>query len=144
MQWLITILAVIGGVGIGLQAGINGELGKRIGTIEGAFVSFAVGTLFLFLTMLFVGKGNILSMFTVPKWQLTGGLLGAVYIFIAVLAVPKIGVATTLLAVVTGQIVTSALLDHFGMISGQQIPLDGKRITALLLLAAALFLFYKR
>lgn len=144
MPWIITILAVIAGVGVGLQAGINGELGKRIGTIEGAFVSFAVGTLFLFLAMLFLGKGNILSMFTVPKWQLTGGLLGAAYVMIAVWAVPKIGVAITLLAVVTGQLVTSALLDHFGVISGQQIPLDGKRVSALLLLALALFLFYKR
>lgn len=144
MPWIITILAVIAGVGVGLQAGINGELGKRIGTIEGAFVSFAVGTLFLFLAMLFLGKGNILSMFTVPKWQLTGGLLGAAYVMIAIWAVPKIGVATTLLAVVTGQLVTSALLDHFGVISGQQIPLDGKRVSALLLLALALFLFYKR
>ncbi|NGQ94487.1 DMT family transporter [Brevibacillus sp. SYP-B805] len=144
MNWLMTALALLGGACIGLQAGINGQLSKKIGALEGAFVSFSVGTLLLLFALIFLGQGNLLSVQSVPKWQLTGGLLGAVYIFIATLAVPKIGVATTLLAVVTGQILTSTVIDHFGLITGNQIPLDGKRLTALLLLALALYLFYKR
>jgi len=144
MNWLLAGLAMLGGVCVGLQAAINGQLGKKIGSLEGAFVSFAVGTLSLLLVMIFFGKGNVLSVMNLPKWQLTGGLLGAVYVVVSVLAVPKIGVATTLMAVVSGQLLMSAIIDHYGLISGQQIPFDWKRALALILMAAALYLFTKR
>ncbi len=144
MNWLMTLLALLGGVGIAVQAGVNGELGKKIGSIEGAFVSFLVGTVVLLIMMLFFGKGNILSLFSLPKWQLTGGLIGAAYVFIMVLTVPHIGVASALIAVVCGQILMSTVIDHFGFITGNPIPVDWKRMVALVLLGVALYLFYKR
>lgn len=73
IKLLFTIFAIIGGLAISLQASINGGLGKRIGTIETSFVSFAIGTLALLFMVIFLGKGNILAIGTAPKWQLTGG-----------------------------------------------------------------------
>ncbi|MMZ52247.1 hypothetical protein D1872_140050 [compost metagenome] len=127
-----------------MQAGVNGALGKRVGTVEGAFISFAVGTLALLLLAIFMGKGNILSVFSVPKWQLIGGLLGALYIFIMVLAVPKIGVGSAVVAVIAGQMLTSTFIDHFNIFGGRQILIDWKRVVALILLAFALYLFNKK
>lgn len=127
-----------------MQAGVNGALGKRVGTVEGAFISFAVGTLALLLLAIFMGKGNILSVFSVPKWQLIGGLLGALYIFIMVLAVPKIGVGSAVVAVIAGQMLASTFIDHFNVFGGRQILIDWKRVVALILLAFALYLFNKK
>lgn len=127
-----------------MQAGVNGALGKRVGTVEGAFISFAVGTLALLLLVIFMGKGNILSVFSVPKWQLIGGLLGALYIFIMVLAVPKIGVGSAVVAVIAGQMLASTFIDHFNVFGGRQILIDWKRVVALILLAFALYLFNKK
>lgn len=127
-----------------MQAGVNGALGKRVGTVEGAFISFAVGTLALLLLVIFMGKGNILSVFSVPKWQLIGGLLGALYIFIMVLAVPKIGVGSAVVAVIAGQMLASTFIDHFNVFGGKQILIDWKRVVALILLAFALYLFNKK
>ncbi|WP_257350917.1 DMT family transporter [Pseudalkalibacillus decolorationis] len=144
MNVVMVFLVFLGGVAIAVQAGINGGLGRRIGVVEGAFLSFLIGTVVLFLMMLFFGKGNLLTALSVPKWQLIGGILGAFYVFAMVLAVPKIGVAASLITVIAGQIIMSSIIDHFGWIGMKQIPIDGKRIVAFCLLMAALYLFAKK
>ncbi|MBP1932190.1 DMT family transporter [Ammoniphilus resinae] len=143
MNWLFALFGVLGGVAIGVQASINGGLGKKIGAIEGSLVSFAIGTVVLLLLFIFFGKGQILSVGSVPKWQLTGGLLGAFYIFISILIVPKIGVATSLITVIVGQVAMGTLIDHFGLFGGRQIPVDWQRVLAIVLLCAALYFFYR-
>ncbi len=77
MKWVWMLLALTAGMAVSVQAGVNGGLGKRVGVLEGAFISFLIGTVVLFLVQLFLGKGELLAMFSVPKWQLTGGILGA-------------------------------------------------------------------
>jgi transporter family-2 protein len=144
MNVFMMLVALLGGIATGVQAGVNALLGRKIGTIEGAFVSFMVGTVALFLLMLFFGKGNLGQMFNLPRWQLTGGLLGSFFVLIMVMAVPKIGVATTLIAVISGQLLASTVIDHFGLLGGRQIPIDWQRGLGLVLLAAAMFLFYRK
>jgi bacterial/archaeal transporter family-2 protein len=141
---LFPLLAVIGGMSIAVQGQINGGLGKKVGVIEGAFISFAVGTLALLFILLFFGKGNISLIGTVPKWQLLGGLLGAFFVVVQVLVVPKIGVTTTLIAVVAGQILLGAVIDHFGLFGGNRIPIDKQKIVAIMLLLFSLFLYVKK
>ncbi|WP_420490572.1 DMT family transporter [Neobacillus drentensis] len=137
------LLAIIGGTLIGTQAGINGVLGKKIGVIEGSFVSFFIGTIILLLLAIFMGKGDLLKVTTVPKWQLFGGVLGAGYVTIMVAVVPRIGVASAITAVIVGQLLISVTLDHFGIFIKHPIPIDGYRITGLVLLLISLFLIFK-
>jgi transporter family-2 protein len=144
MNWLVMGIAVVGGIAVAIQAGINGALGKKVGVVEGSLISFAIGTLALLIATVLFGKGNLASVVSVPKWQLLGGFLGAIYILIMIFAVPKIGVATAVVCLITGQILTSTIIDHFNLFGGRQIPVDWKRITGIVFLAIALVLFYKK
>ena len=144
LKWLMSLLPLAGGLAVSLQAVINGRLGRRVGTIEASFISFSIGTLALLFLVIFLGKGNFLAAMVVPKWQLIGGLLGAVYVLIMVLVVPKLGVASTMMAVIAGQIIMGAIIDHFGLFGGKQIPLDLKRIIAIVLFFGAIYLFNKK
>ncbi|KDE48853.1 MULTISPECIES: DMT family transporter [Geobacillus] len=144
MKWVWMLLALTAGMAVSVQAGVNGGLGKRIGVLEGAFVSFLIGTIVLFLVQLFFGKGELLAMFSTPKWQLTGGILGAFYVFVMVLIVPKVGVANSLAAVIAGQLVMSSIIDHFGLFGGQRIPFDMTRLAAIACLFLALWLFFRK
>ena len=144
MNWFMVLVVFMGGIAVSIQAGVNGGLGKQIGVIEGTFLSFLIGTITLFIMMLIFGKGNLLNVTTVPKWQLIGGLLGAFYVYTLVLTVPKIGVASAIISVIVAQLITSSLIDHFGLLGMKQIPIDGQRILGFLFLIAALFLFTKR
>ncbi|NNU84571.1 DMT family transporter [Geobacillus sp. BMUD] len=144
MKWLWMTMALAAGMAVSVQAGVNGGLGRRVGVLEGAFVSFFIGTIVLFFVQLFFGKGELLAMFSVPKWQLTGGILGAFYVFVMVLIVPKIGVANSLMAVIAGQLVMSSIVDHFGLFGGQRIPFDWTRFAAMGFLFLALWLFFRK
>jgi len=142
-QWFLLLLVLVSGVGISVQSGVNGELGKRIGTLEGSFISFLIGLVALLLLMFFLGKGNVNEVFQVPKWQLIGGLLGAFYIFTMVLTVPQIGVGAFVTTAIVGQIVMSVAIDHFGWFGRQPLPINWQRAAGIALLFVALFLIFR-
>ncbi|MBD1371266.1 DMT family transporter [Hazenella sp. IB182357] len=142
MNRVALFIPIIGGICVAFQAGVNGALGRKIGTVEGAFISFFVGAFTLLIAMLVIGKGDVMRVFTVPKWQLLGGVLGSIYVVCMVIATPRIGVASAIVALIFGQVVASMIIDHFGLISGQAIPISGKRILGVLLLGVAMYLFY--
>ena len=144
MNTEIFLMLALAGIAVAFQTGVNGALGKQIGTIEASFTSFAVGTVFIFAAMVVFGKGNIFLVKNVPIWQLTGGILGAVYVMTSVLMVPKIGIGGVLMLLIIFQLSTSAVIDHFGIFTGVPIPINWKKIAALGLMFSALWLFYRK
>lgn len=138
------LLALIAGMAAAAQSQINGGLGRKIGVIEGAFVSFSLGTLVLLFALIFFGNGQISTVSSVPKWQLIGGILGAFFVLIQVLVVPKIGVSTALLAVIVGQIIFGVVIDQFGLFGAERRPLELNKITAIVLMFIALYLYNKK
>jgi transporter family-2 protein len=143
MKFLVALLAVIGGAAVAIQSQVNGGLGRKVGLMEASFLSFFIGTLILFFLTIFFGKGNLLEVTEVPRWQLIGGILGALYVCINIFAVNKIGVASTLMAIILGQILLGAVIDHFGLFGGERYPMNSNKIIAILLLFGAIYLYNK-
>jgi transporter family-2 protein len=144
MKLIFLLMTLAGGVAVGIQAVVNGGLGKKVGTMEASFISFFVGTSVLFFIVLFFGKGNLLTISEVPKGQLIGGILGAFYVLVMIMSVPKIGVSSALLSVIAGQILIGSIIDHFGLFGGQKFPIDGKRAIAILLMFSSIYLFNQK
>lgn len=143
IKLIIAFLALIGGSAVAIQSQINALLSKKVGVLESATVSFMVGALALFFLAFFFGKGNLLTVFTVPKWQLIGGLLGAFFIVINIFSVNLIGVAATFMAVIVGQILLGAIIDHFGLFGGVAYPMNMTKLIALALMFVGIYLFNK-
>lgn len=143
MNWLFLLLSIIGGAGLAFQAGVNGQLGRRMGTLEAAFLAYAVGALALLLFTILVGNGDLSSALSFSKWKLFVGVFGALYIFVMVLSVPKIGAASAIIAAIVGQVIIGMVLDHFGLFGARMIPIDLSRVLGVILLFIALVLFYK-
>ena len=55
-----------------------------------------------------------------PAWIWLGGLMGVVMVVLAATAVPRIGVATYVSAIIAGQLAAAVLYDHFGAL-GQPV-----------------------
>lgn len=144
VKLIFPLLALIGGMAIATQGQINGGLGKKIGVIESSFMNFAVGSLVLLLILLFFGNGHISAISTVPKWQIIGGLLGSFFVMIQVIVVPKIGVSASLIAVIVGQLILGAVIDHFGLFGGNRFPINTQKMFAIVLMLSALFLYIKK
>jgi len=52
----------------------------------------------------------------VPWWAWAGGVFGALYLVLAIISVPRLGAASTVALVVTGQMLASLAFDHFGLL----------------------------
>ncbi len=117
--YFFIILAVVAGMMMPTQAGINHKLADDISSpILSAFVSFVVGTVALFIYILATGEslGNLTSLKSASLISWTGGLLGAFFVASTVILVPRIGVALTFSLVVAGQMLITLLLDHYGFL----------------------------
>jgi len=115
MPYLLFAFAI--GCMIPLQAAINSQLKFHLGasTLLAALVSFAVGTLALGVAAATTERVQSLAGIADAKaWQLTGGLLGAVFVFGTTLLAPRIGVAKMTALIIAGQVIVSMLLDHQG------------------------------
>ncbi|ABQ28213.1 DMT family transporter [Geotalea uraniireducens] len=137
-------LMFCGGFAVALQPSINGRLAQKVGIIESSCISFAVGTVALFFVVLASGRGSFKGIADAAWWELTGGFLGAYFVTMTILAVPRIGTTAVLVATITAQLVTGLLLDHFGLFGFREIPLDLKRALGVGLLIAGASLVFRR
>jgi bacterial/archaeal transporter family-2 protein len=145
-------LAVLLGAGagclVGMQAPINSRLGRTVGTLQAASVSFMVGTVALVLiTTVFASGGGLGSLGHIgraPWWALIGGLLGAVYVAVALLTVRTLGASGLTAAVIAGQLVISVAIDQFGLLGIARQPIGLQRIVGLVLLVAGVTLVVRK
>jgi bacterial/archaeal transporter family-2 protein len=143
-------LAVLLGVGagclVGMQAPINSRLGKTVGSAEAATASFLVGTAALVLILLVArgGIGGLSQIGRVPWWALVGGLLGAVYVSVALVAVRTLGASGLTAVVIGGQLVISVVIDRFGLLGVARQAVGVQRIAGLVLLGAGVLLVVRK
>jgi transporter family-2 protein len=141
---LLLVLMFCGGITVALQPSINGRLAQKVGTIESSCISFAVGTLLLLAVVLTTGKGSLRGVANASWWELSGGCLGAFFVTMTIVAIPRIGTTAAMAAVIGAQLTTSVLLDHFGLFGFRTIPLDGKRAVGVALLMAGTSLIIRK
>ncbi|MFT7119960.1 MAG: transporter family-2 protein [Neolewinella sp.] len=130
-QALLFLLAVVAGVMLPIQAGLNSEIGRSIkNPIYGALVSFTVGSIGLILYLLFTQAKwtDLRNGFELPWYYWSGGLLGAVFVTSVIILTPKLGVALTFGLIVTAQMVFSVVMDHYGWLGVPQSPINWARV----------------
>ncbi len=132
----VVLTAVAGGL-IAAQAPINAGLGKATGSLPAALVSFSIGTVALAAVVVLSGKaGGLGSTFDVNWYYLLGGLLGAVYVLNALVAVSAIGAGGVAAATIFGQLTTAMVIDRLGLFGLDQTPLTASRVAGVVLLLA--------
>ncbi len=131
-----------GGMAVAFQPSINARLAEKTGIVESACISFAVGTLALLIVSLTAGRGSLRGVLGASWWELTGGFLGALFVTLMILVIPRLGTAAAMAATISAQLIAGIALDHFGVLGIYQAPLDFKRFlgVALLLTGSGLIL----
>ena len=115
-----------------------GKLGQRVGIFEALAFSTVV-SIVIGLTALVVVRQSfegLASAARQPVWLWTGGALSAFIVLAITVGPPRIGVAATVGIVIAGNLVMSALIDRFGWLGNDRIPLNWPRVGGIVLLAA--------
>jgi bacterial/archaeal transporter family-2 protein len=133
--------AFAGGL-VAMQAPINANLGKSIGNLPAASVSFAIGLVALVGITLIAGGGfgRLGEAGNLSWYYLTGGLLGAVYVTTVLISVRTLGAGGVTAATIAGQLALSVVLDRLGVLGLEKQGLSASRLVGVGLLAAGTFL----
>ena len=139
------LLTVFAGGLIALQAPINSMLGKSVGTFAAASVSFIVGTVALVLITVLAGGGfgDVGEARQLAWYYLAGGILGAVYVTTALVAVRSLGAGGVVAATIAGQLSLSLVIDQLGILGVDKEPITWERVLGVLLLAAGTLLIVR-
>ncbi|MBK8391233.1 MAG: DMT family transporter [Saprospiraceae bacterium] len=139
---LWVILAFVSGAFLPIQAGLNSRLGKAAASpVYASFFSFLVGSIGLLAYILITRQSfSMTGLKEAPIYVWIGGLLGAFYVTVIILAFPKLGPGLTFGLVVAGQMIFSILLEHYNIMVAQQNPINMMKILGVSLVVAGVII----
>ena len=128
---LIVLIGLLGGIAVGLQGPMASMITQRLGIFESVFIVHIGGGMIALIPLLFYGGGKLAAWRGVPWYVLGAGIFGLAVIGAVSYMIPRVGVAAAITAIVAGQLLVSAALDHFGWLGAAQRSLDGPRALGL-------------
>ena len=140
------LMSVVGAIST-LQPPINAALARRTGPLPASTISFLVGTLILLALSLVLKPllgGDFSAVRGAPWWQLTGGLIGALFVTSTIILVPRLGAAALVAGTIAGQLAGGVLIDYLGLFGLPRVPVAGSRLVGLVLLVVGGMLAVRR
>lgn len=136
------LIMLAAGIGIPVLAALNASLGTRLGTPFAAGAILFCVALSAALIMLFVtGSASALAVAPAqPKHLFLAGLLVAFYVLSITWVAPRFGVGNAVFFVLLGQLISAAIIDHFGLFGARVSPLSLSRAGGIALMASGVWL----
>lgn len=125
------LVAVLAGAAVPFQAGSNAALGRLLGhPLWAAGVSLLVSLLMLVPALLVMRAPlpQLQSLAQAPWWAWFGGVAGVLYITAALVLTPRLGAAGFIVCVIAGQVVSSLLIDQWGLMGLPERPVNVWRL----------------
>ena len=142
MTWVLFLAALAAGTANPFQSGLNAELNKRLATPVWTtlfvYLSGLAGIALLQAVMREPLPGSRLS--GIPWWAWLGGVVSIVSTFVGLSIAQKMGSGIFTGASLTASLVTSVVLDHFGLIGFKQHAASPARIAGCALMVGGLWL----
>lgn len=139
-------LAVVAGVAGSVQVAVMSKLGDRVG-IFGAVAWAATLTAVLAVAVLLVAKqslGPFVEAARQPVWLWSGAAMSVIIVLGITLAGSRIGVIATVSVLLAGQFAAGAVIDQYGLLGAERVPVNWVRIFGIVLLGIGAVLTLKR
>jgi transporter family-2 protein len=143
-QFLYSVIMLMAGVGIPIMAAMNARVGSALASPQAAvLLLLAVACITMTAYTLAAGWPKLQTP-QLPKYYYLAGILFIFYILSITWIAPRFGIGNAVFFVLLGQIVSAALIDHYGLFGATQTPVDRTRAAGLLLMVVAVFLSVRR
>ena len=144
LNWAVPVaLALVAGISVVIQQILNANLRVELNSaVWSGFMSYFLGVLCM-VALAIVLREPIPSagvITRIPWWAWTGGMFGAIFIGLSMIVARQLGAAALIALLVTGQMVASITLDHFGWLGLTQRPIDLPRMIGVCLLIGGVVL----
>jgi len=142
--WGAALVMFIAGIGIPIGAALSAGLGRELSSPVGATaVLYAVGFLIALVALGFAGMPDFGRMSSIPPQYFGGAVFVVFYVLTVTLLAPRIGVGNAVFFVLLGQLVSSAVIDHFGLFYALREPLSLRRGAGIAVMALGVYLAKK-
>lgn len=138
-------IMLLAGIGIPILAALNAGLGTRIGSAPAASV-IAISVAMTCALITVWGTGMIprgVSWTGIAPHFYLGGVFMAFYILSITYIAPRFGVGNAVFFVLLGQIISAAVIDHFGLFGAATSRIGTRRLVGMALMAVGVFLARK-
>ncbi|WP_036385323.1 DMT family transporter [Muricauda sp. MAR_2010_75] len=141
------LLAILGGVSLAMQGGLNAQLGVQLkSSILASLVAFAFSALFALLLVLVLTRSSMdFSLYrNVPAYLwFSGAFFSVIGICLYYYTIPKLGISTMISLGLFGQLLFATVAGHFGWFGLPNEPLVIKRALGIFAMALGIFLMNK-
>ena len=135
------VWASAAGALIPIMAVLNSRLGAAVqNPLHASVILFAIG-LVACLTVALIMSGSLPDFSKLASAQpldFAGGLIVCCYVISATLVAPRFGVGNFILFAVAAQVISAALIDHFGLFGSMVRQVNFLRLGGILLLLTGL------
>lgn len=145
-NWIYFLATLIIGFCLPIMASSNGALSKSLGSpVTSTFGIFLLSSFLLGLVILFSKSPNISSnTLSNTNWKMwMGGCIVVINILTFSIAPQKIGVANMLVVFIAGQIISSIVVEHFGLLSFPKHEISLQRVVGVILIVVGVVLVKK-
>jgi transporter family-2 protein len=139
-------LSASAGLAGAVQIAVMGELGNRSGVVPAIAFSGILSGLLAIVVLYAAGSSlwGVREALREPVWLWTGGAISLFIILAMTVAGPRIGIAATLGILIGGNLVMGALIDQYGLLGLDRVPIGWPRAVGIVLLGIGAALSLKR
>jgi len=129
------------GIGIPILAALNAALGVRLGSpAAAASCLFVVAFLCALLALAVTTPHALNGVTSAPKHLYLAGIFVAFYVLSITWVAPHFGVGNAVFFVLLGQLISAALIDHYGLMGARITPISLMRMSGITLMALGVLL----
>ncbi|MGM0378201.1 MAG: DMT family transporter [Bacillota bacterium] len=125
------------GIFISIMITLNSILSKNTNIFLSLNIIYLVG---LITSSIILIKFKMYKFNKIPKYLLTGGIIGVFLVLLNTLTVNNIGVSLTIAIGLLGQIVMSLIVDNFGLFNRKVFKMKKEKILSLLFISIGIFI----
>lgn len=133
---------LIAGLLQGFMVSLNGQLGNYYSLYGISFFVHAIAAVLLILYIVLIEKKKI-TFRGVPKYVYTVGFMGVAIVASSSFCTLKIGATAGMSISVIGQMISSAIVDHYGWFGVEKKAFEMKQIPCYLMVLAGVLLVVK-
>jgi transporter family-2 protein len=137
---IYAVWTLLAGAGIPLIGVLNSGIARSVGNpFAATAVMFAIAAVVAFaLTLPLYGYPTVSQLGAAPPISYGAGLLIGFYVLSATIIIPRFGAASFIAFILIAQLVTSAVIDQFGLFGMARRSIDMSRLIGLLVIAAGI------
>lgn len=133
------LLAVINGMFIAIMIILNGLLADKTSVVISLAAVNILGLIMISL-IIFIKKIKLRSIRHIPFYLLFTGIISLLNVGFNNISFIHLGATLTIGLVLYGQLIASALVDHFGILGMEKRPFNKKKIVGLMIISSGILI----